>query len=59
MSRDVKGSFFGDRLGHYRSFFGCCSSRTGCLFRRGVVSGPKEAHGGAATAAAMDPPMGV
>jgi hypothetical protein len=32
-----------------------CSSRTSCLSRRGVVSGPKEAHGGAATGAAMGP----
>jgi hypothetical protein len=37
----------------------CGSSRTSCLSRRGVVSGPKEAHGGAATAAAMGPPRGI
>jgi hypothetical protein len=37
----------------------CCSSRTSCLSRRGVVLGPKEAHEGAAAAAAMDPPKGI
>jgi hypothetical protein len=31
----------------------CGSSRASCLSRRGVVSGPKEAHGGAAAAAAI------
>jgi hypothetical protein len=59
MSRDVKDSFFGDRLGHYRSFVGCCSSRTSCLSRGVVVSGPKKAHGGVAAAAAMGPPRGI
>jgi hypothetical protein len=34
----------------------CRSSRTSYLSRRGVVSGPKEAHGGATTAATMGPP---
>ena len=29
------------------------------LSRRGVVSGPKEAHGGAAVAAAMGPPREI
>ena len=33
----------------------CGSSRASCLSRRGVVSGPKEAHRGAAVAAAMGP----
>jgi hypothetical protein len=37
----------------------CCSSRTSCLSRRGVVSGPKEAHRGAAAAATMGPPRGI
>jgi hypothetical protein len=59
MSRDAKGSFFGDRLGPYRLFVGCCTSRTSCLSKGGVVSGPKEAHEGAATAAAMVPPRGI
>jgi hypothetical protein len=49
-------------LGQVDSVFehpSCCSSRTSCLSRRGVVSGPKEAHGGAAAAAAMGPPKGL
>jgi hypothetical protein len=29
------------------------------LSRRGIVSGPKEAHGGAAVAADMGPPRGL
>jgi hypothetical protein len=58
MSRDVKGSFFGDRLGHYRSFVGFYSSRTTCL-SRGCSVRPKETHGGAATAATMSPPRGI
>jgi hypothetical protein len=37
----------------------CGSSRTSCLFRRSVVSGPKEAHGGATAAAAMGPQGGL
>jgi hypothetical protein len=59
ISRDVKG--LSSRclvLGQVDSVFehsSCCSSRTSCLSRRGVVSGPKEAHGGAAVAAAMGP----
>jgi hypothetical protein len=50
ISRDVKG--LSSRclvLGQVYSVFkhpSCCSSRTSCLSRRGVVSGPKEAHGG-------------
>jgi hypothetical protein len=59
MSRDVKDSFFGDGLGHYRSFVECCSSRASCLSREGVVSGPKEAHRGAAAAATIGPPRGI
>lgn len=63
ISRDVKG--LSSRclvLGQVDSVFehpSCCSSRTSCLSRRGVVSGPKEAHGGAAAAAAMGPPRGI
>jgi hypothetical protein len=37
----------------------CGSSRASCLSRRGVVSGPKEAHGGATVAAAMGPQWGL
>jgi hypothetical protein len=37
----------------------CCSSRTSCLSRRSVVSGPKEAHEGAAAATDMGPPRGI
>jgi hypothetical protein len=57
ISRDVKD--LSSRclvLGQVDSVFehpSCCSSRTSCLSRRGVVSGPKEAHGGDAVAAAM------
>jgi hypothetical protein len=36
----------------------CCSSRTSCLSRRSVVSGPKEAHEGVAAATDMGPPRG-
>jgi hypothetical protein len=63
ISRDVKG--LSSRclvLGQVNSVFehpSCYSSRTSCLSRRGVVSRPKEAHGGAATAATMDPPRGL
>jgi hypothetical protein len=63
ISRDVKG--LSSRfmvLGQVDSVFehpSCCSSRTSCLSRRGVESGPKEAHGGAAAAAAMGPPKGI
>jgi hypothetical protein len=63
ISRDVKG--LSSRclvLGQVDSVLeypSCCSSRTSCLFRRGVVSGPKEAHRGAATAATMGPPRGI
>jgi hypothetical protein len=63
ISRDVKG--LSSRclvLGQVDSVFehpSCGSSRTSCLSRRGVVLGPKEAHGGAATAAAMGPPWGI
>jgi hypothetical protein len=49
-------------LGQVDSVFehpSCCSSRMSYYPRRGVVSGPKEAHGGAAAAAAMDPPKGL
>jgi hypothetical protein len=59
ISRDVKG--LSSRclvLGQVDSIFehsSSCSSRTSCLSRRGVVSWPKEAHGGAAVAAAMGP----
>jgi hypothetical protein len=59
ISRDVKG--LSSRclvLGQVDSVFEhplCGSSRASCLSRRGVVSGPKEAHGGAAVAAAMGP----
>jgi hypothetical protein len=59
ISQDVKGlpsKYL--VLGQVDSVFehpSCCSSRTSCLSRRGVVSGPKEAHGGAATAT----PMGI
>jgi hypothetical protein len=59
ISRDVKG--LSSRclvLGQVDSVFehsSCCSSRTSCLSRRGVVSGPKEAHVGATVAAAMGP----
>jgi hypothetical protein len=59
MSRDVKDSFFGDRLGHYRSFVGCCSSRTSCLSKGGVVSRPKEAQGRPTTAATIGPSRGI
>jgi hypothetical protein len=37
----------------------CCSSRTSCLSRRDVVSGPKEAHGGVVAATTMGPPRGI
>jgi hypothetical protein len=63
ISRDVKG--LSSRclvLGQVDSVFehpSCCSSRTSCFFRRGVVSGPKEAHRWAAAAAAMGPPRGL
>jgi hypothetical protein len=63
MSRDVK--CLSSRclvLGQVDSIFehpSCCNSRTSCLSRRGVVSGPKEAHGGAAAAADMGPPRGL
>jgi hypothetical protein len=63
ISRDVKG--LSSRclvLGQVDSVFehpSCCSSRTSCLSRRGVVSGPKEAHGGAAVATAMGPPREI
>jgi hypothetical protein len=63
ISRDVKG--LSSRcllLGQVDSVFehpSCCSSRTSCLSRRGVVPGPKEAHGVAAAAAAMGPPRGI
>jgi hypothetical protein len=63
ISRDVKG--LSSRclvLGQVDSVFehpSCCRSRMSCLSRRGVVSGPKEAHGGAAVAAAMGPPRGL
>jgi hypothetical protein len=63
ISRDVKG--LSSRclvLGQVDSVFetpSCCSSRTSCLSRRDVVSGPKEAHGGAATAAIMSPLRGI
>jgi hypothetical protein len=59
ISRDVKG--VSSRclvLGQVDSVFEhplCGSSRASCLSRRGVVSGPKEAHRGAAVAAAMGP----
>jgi hypothetical protein len=63
ISRDVKGlSFRCLVLGQVDSVFehtSCCNSRTSCLSRRGVVSGPKEAHGGAVTAATMGPPRGL
>jgi hypothetical protein len=57
ISRDVKD--LSSRclvLGQVDSVFElplCGSSRTSCLSRRGVVLGPKEAHRGATTAAAM------
>jgi hypothetical protein len=63
ISRDVKG--LSSRyliLGQVDSVFehpSCCSSRTSYLSRRGVVSGPKEAHGGATTSATMDPPKRI
>jgi hypothetical protein len=64
ISRDVKG--LSSRclvLGQVDLVFehpSCCSLRTSCLSRRGVVSGPKEAHGGAtAAAAAMGPPRRI
>jgi hypothetical protein len=63
ISRDVKG--LSSRclvLGQVDSVFEhplCCSSRTSCLSRRGVVSGPKEAHRGAAAATAMGPPRRI
>ena len=63
ISRDVKG--LSSRclvLGQVDSVLehpSCCSSRASCLSRRGVVSGPKEAHGGAAVAAAMGPQGGL
>jgi hypothetical protein len=37
----------------------CGNSRASCLSRRGVVSGPKEAHGGAAAAATIGPQRGL
>jgi hypothetical protein len=63
ISRDVKG--LSSRclvLGQVDSIFEhplCCSSRTSYLSKRGVVSGPNEAHRGAAAAAAMGPPRGL
>jgi hypothetical protein len=63
VSRDIKG--LSSRclvLGQVDSIFehpSCCSSRTSCLSRRGVVLGPKEAHGEAAAAATMGPPRGL
>jgi hypothetical protein len=63
ISRDVKG--LSSRclvLGQVDSVFehpSCCSSRTSCLSRRSVVSGPKEAHEGATIAATMGPPRGI
>jgi hypothetical protein len=63
ISRDVKG--LSSRclvLGQVDSVFehlSCCSSRTSCMSRRGVVSGPKEAHGGVAAAATMGRPRGI
>jgi hypothetical protein len=63
ISRDVKG--LSSRclvLGQVDSVFehpSCCSSRTSCLSRRGVVSGPKKAHGGVAVAATMGPQGGL
>jgi hypothetical protein len=63
ISRDVKGLCSRCLiLGQVDLVFehpSCCSSRTSCLSRRGVVSGPKEAHGGAAVAAAMGPPREI
>jgi hypothetical protein len=63
ISRDVKGLCSRCLvLGQVDSVFehtSCCNSRTSCLSRRGVVSGPKEAHGGAVTAATMGPPRGL
>jgi hypothetical protein len=63
ISRDVKGlSSSCLILGQVDSVFehpSCCSSRTSCLSRRDVVSGPKEAHRGAAAAAVMGPPRGI
>jgi hypothetical protein len=63
ISRDVKGlSSKCLVLGQVDVVFehpSCCSSRTSCLSRRGVVSGPKEAHGGAAVAASMGPSRGI
>jgi hypothetical protein len=63
ISRDVKGlSSSCLVLGQVDSVFehpSCCSSRTSCSSRRGVVSGPKEAHGGAAATATMGPPKGL
>jgi hypothetical protein len=63
ISRDVKG--LSSRclvLSQVHSIFehpSCWSSRMSCLSRRGVVSGPKEAHGGAAVAATMGPPREI
>jgi hypothetical protein len=63
ISRDVKG--LSSRclvLGQVDSVFehpSCCSSRTSCLSKRGVVSRPKEAHGGATAAAAIGPTRGI
>jgi hypothetical protein len=63
ISRDVKG--LSSRclvLGQVDSVFehpSCCSSRTSYLSRRGVVSGHKEAHRGAAAAAVMGPSRGI
>jgi hypothetical protein len=63
ISRDVKG--LSSRclvLGQVDSVFehpSCCSSRTSWLSRRGVVSGLKEAHGGAAAATTTGPPRGI
>ena len=54
MSRDVKGSFFGDRLGHLLD--AATLGRAACP--EGVVLGPKEAHGEAATAAAIGVHLG-
>jgi hypothetical protein len=63
INRVVKGlSFRCLVLGQVDSVFehpSCCSSRTSCLSRRGVVSGRKEAHGGAAAPATMGPSRGI
>jgi hypothetical protein len=64
ISRNVKG--LSSRylvLGQVDSVFEhpfCGNSRMSCLSRRGVVSEPKEAHGGATAAtAAMGPPREI